>query len=140
MVRGMTRKLPLTRSEVMSRIRGRDTRPELALRRLLHAAGLRFRVGLRCERSRPDVVFPRAKVAVFVDGCFWHGCPMHAVKPKTNAGFWSEKISSNKARDERQTAGLVAAGWIVLRYWEHEIEEDASKVSEAVRTALKNRQ
>ena len=109
--------------------RGRDTGPELALRRLLHAEGFRFRVDYRIDlvncRARPDIVFPRAKVAVFVDGCFWHGCPEHAEWPAENAEFWREKILGNRARDDRQTSALRAAGWKVIRVWEHELPADA---------------
>jgi DNA mismatch endonuclease (patch repair protein) len=103
--------------------RGRDTRPEVALRSALHAQGLRFRKhvppvpGLRC---RADVVFPRQRVAVFVDGCFWHRCPDHGVSPKTNSPYWKAKLDRNVARDRRNDAALAAAGWTIVRVWEHE--------------------
>ena len=107
----------------MSRAKRRDTVPELALRRELHRRGLRYRVdhplpGLR--RRRADVLFGRAKVAVFVDGCFWHGCPVHSTTPKANRRWWIDKIAANKARDRDTDDHLEQLGWLVLRFWEHE--------------------
>jgi DNA mismatch endonuclease (patch repair protein) len=103
--------------------RQRDTSPEIAVRRILHAHGLRYRVDVRPEpgiRRRADIVFPRRKLAVFIDGCFWHGCPQHGSRSfKTNAAFWELKIERNMARDLDTTARLEAAGWRVLRFWEH---------------------
>lgn len=108
---------------------GRDTRPEVALRSALHRAGLRFRKGLRIDvqgqRVRPDIVFTRIKVAVFVDGCFWHGCPEHGEMPASNREFWEAKIGRTRERDQQQTAALEAAGWRVLRVWEHEPIDNA---------------
>ena len=101
----------------------RDTVPELAVRRLLHAQGFRYRVDLaplKGYRRRADVVFTRLKVAVFIDGCFWHGCPIHYRVPGTNAGYWEPKITRNVERDAETTLALAAAGWRVLRYWEHQ--------------------
>src|SRR4051794_37394923 len=96
----------------MSRTRGRDTAPELALRRAVHAKGLRYRVDVapvRGIRRRADLVFTRARVAVFVDGCFWHGCPVHATWPATNAEFWREKLEANRRRDRDTDSQLRAA-------------------------------
>ncbi|WP_246576268.1 very short patch repair endonuclease [Actinospica durhamensis] len=110
--------------------RSRDTKPELAIRKLLHAAGLRYRVDrspLKGVRRRADIIFGPAKVAVFVDGCFWHGCPEHFVPPKTNPGYWDGKIGGNRERDRATDALLTAAGWSVLRYWEHESPEDCAR-------------
>ncbi|WP_372504210.1 very short patch repair endonuclease [Actinokineospora diospyrosa] len=107
----------------MSRQRARDTGIEMALRRALHALGLRYRVHqrpVRTVRREADVVFSRAKTAVFVDGCFWHGCPEHATWPKRNAEFWRDKIEGNRRRDRDTDARLAAAGWQVVRVWEHE--------------------
>jgi DNA mismatch endonuclease (patch repair protein) len=107
----------------MSRTGARDTAPELALRQALHASGLRYRVQrqlLSGVRRRADVVFGPAKVAVFVDGCFWHGCPKHASWPKHNRDFWREKIEANRRRDHDTDARLAADGWLVVRVWEHE--------------------
>lgn len=103
--------------------RGRDTRAELAVRRLVHAAGLRYRVNARPEpdlRRTADLLFTRVRVAVFIDGCYWHGCPEHFSVPATNLDYWSTKISQNQARDLETTALLAAHGWLVLRFWEHE--------------------
>jgi DNA mismatch endonuclease, patch repair protein len=102
--------------------RRRDTKPELAVRKLLHARGLRYRVDLaplKGYRRRADVVFTRRRIAVFIDGCFWHGCPLHYRVPGTNAGYWQPKIARNVERDAETTVALAAAGWVVLRYWEH---------------------
>lgn len=103
--------------------RRRDTSPEMTLRRALHAAGLRYRVDFPLpfdRRRRADIVFPRQKVAVFVDGCFWHQCPEHYTAPKANSGFWAEKASANVARDRDTDTRLRDLGWTVLRFWEHE--------------------
>lgn len=117
--------------------RGRDTAPELAVRRLLHASGLRYRVdfapSMIHRRRRADIVFTGARVAVFVDGCFWHGCPEHYRPSKTNTSYWGPKIVANRQRD-RETNGLLEnEGWTVLRFWEH---EDPHAVAAAIRAAL----
>jgi DNA mismatch endonuclease (patch repair protein) len=101
----------------------RDTRPELALRTMLHGAGLRFRVSYpvpELTRCTIDVAFTRRKVAVFVDGCFWHDCPEHGTRPKTNASRWADKLAANRSRDRKVDAQLENHGWSVLRIWEHE--------------------
>lgn len=103
--------------------RGRDTRPELALRQLLYRHGLRYRVDARPLselRRRADVVFPSDRVAIFVDGCFWHGCPEHYRPAVRKVDFWRDKIDGNRARDTETNDMLVAAGWRVIRVWEHE--------------------
>ncbi|MDL2079670.1 very short patch repair endonuclease [Streptomyces sp. GXMU-J15] len=107
----------------MQAIRSRDTTPERMIRRLVHAQGLRYRVAARPLpdlRRTADMVFGPAKVAVFIDGCYWHGCPDHYVPPKTNPGYWSDKVARNIARDRDTDQRLEAAGWTVLRFWEHE--------------------
>jgi DNA mismatch endonuclease (patch repair protein) len=107
----------------LRRVRRRDTPAELRLRSELHRRGLRFRVDmapLPGLRRRADVVFTRAKVAVFVDGCFWHGCPRHMTWPVANAEWWRAKIDQNAARDRDTDRRLSEAGWTVLRFWEHE--------------------
>ena len=108
----------------------RDTPPELRVRSLLHRIGYRFRVDISpmsSIRSRADIVFPRLKVAVYLDGCFWHGCPLHATWPKANADWWRNKIEANRQRDRTATATLLASGWSVLRIWEHEEPTNAVK-------------
>jgi len=118
---------PQRRSANMSRIRSRNTKPELLLRRALWASGCRgYRVHPSGVEGKPDLAFIGAKVAVFVDGCFWHGCPACFVAPSSNQAYWEPKIRTNRERDERVTASLTAAGWTVVRTWEHELEADAS--------------
>jgi DNA mismatch endonuclease (patch repair protein) len=108
---------------VMQANRRRDTAPEMAVRRLAHAAGLRYRVDAKPLPSlnrRADLVFTRAKVAVFIDGCYWHGCPEHGTTAKTNANYWESKILRNRERDGETDSQLVSAGWVVIRAWEHD--------------------
>lgn len=126
----------LNRSEQMARIRGFDTSPELALRRLLWARGLRYRLNVRTAGGRPDLVFHRARLAVFIDGCFWHGCPLHYARPRSREEFWSGKLAGNIDRDWRQSTALEAAGWRVLRLWEHEVLLDLARAVERVELAL----
>lgn len=117
--------------------RRRDTKPELALRSILHSRGLRFRVDcspLKGVRSRADIVFSKAKIVVFVDGCFWHGCPEHFIMPKTNTDYWSTKISRNSERDSAVNRKLKDAGWTVIRVWEH---EDSSAAADRIEAAWK---
>jgi DNA mismatch endonuclease (patch repair protein) len=120
----------------MQQQRRRDTRPEIALRRALHAAGLRYRVErpvIPGMRRRADVVFGPAKVAVFVDGCFWHMCPEHATFPKANADWWREKLERNYVRDQDTHRLLREQGWFPVRVWEHEeIAEAALRIAEIV--------
>lgn len=115
----------------MSRIRSQKTKPELRLRKALWAAGHRFRVRSKLP-GKPDVIFTRAKLAVFVDGCFWHGCPIHGRRPKSNQGYWHPKIDSNVARDVRVNDRLTELGWKVLRVWEHEIKSDIDSVVQQI--------
>ncbi|GIX33147.1 MAG: very short patch repair endonuclease [Lysobacterales bacterium] len=110
-------------SRRMARVRQRGTDVEIELRRALHALGLRYRLQVplsRKPRRVADIVFIGARVAVFVDGCFWHGCPLHATWPKENAGFWRAKIEANRARDADTTRRLRELGWEVIRVWSHE--------------------
>jgi DNA mismatch endonuclease (patch repair protein) len=119
---------PLTRSEVMARIRSKDTGPELILRRLLSANGWRFRLHYLTPGGKVDIAFPGKRIALQVDGCFWHGCPAHGVKPKTNKTFWQTKLEANRARDRRQARALRKSGWRLLRFWEHLVESNPDKV------------
>lgn len=122
---------PGTRRSMLGNKR-RDTIPELEVRRLLHAAGLRYRVDFAPsldKRRRADIVFTRSRIAVFIDGCFWHGCPEHATRPRTNADYWTPKLQRNRERDVQTTNDLQQQGWIVLRFWEH---EDPSQVAAVI--------
>ncbi|GCE42279.1 Very-short-patch mismatch repair endonuclease (G-T specific) [Rhodococcus wratislaviensis] len=118
--------MPATDPATSARMRAqrrRDTAPELALRRELHRRGARYfvdRAPMKGVRRRADLVFPRRKVAVYVDGCFWHSCPQHATFPKNNAQWWAEKLAGNVTRDRDTDATLTDAGWTVVRIWEHE--------------------
>jgi DNA mismatch endonuclease, patch repair protein len=117
--------------------RGRDTRPELAIRRALHARGLRYFVNrqpVKTLRRTADILFPRARVAVFMDGCFWHGCPEHHTVSKTNPKYWATKVQKNRERDAETDVLLQAAGWTVIRLWEHvSVAAAADLVEAAVR-------
>ncbi len=124
--------------------RRRDTAPEVRLRSALHARGHRFRKDLRVVADgvavRPDVVFPRRRVAIFLDGCFWHACPEHGTQPRSNDWYWAPKLARNVERDRRQTSALERAGWRVLRVWEHEpVDQAVARAEElllAARAAL----
>src|SRR4051794_9433379 len=132
------------RSARMSGQRSADTTPELAVRRALHAVGLRYFVHRRPEpdlRRTADIVFPRAMVAVFVDGCFWHGCPDHGNTPRANTWYWPTKIARNIERDKETTACLQAKGWLTIRVWEHEQPyEAAQRIASAVRARRSQKQ
>jgi DNA mismatch endonuclease (patch repair protein) len=127
---------PATRRSMQGN-RSRDTRPELAIRSAVHATGLRYRVAarpIRGVRRSADLVFRSARVAVFVDGCFWHGCGDHFTPPRTNAAYWTAKIDGNRARDADTDARLAAHGWLVIRCWEHEDPRHAAaRVHDLVR-------
>lgn len=133
---------PFPGSAAASRVgkgnRRKDTKPEVKLRSGLHRRGLRFRKDMaiiaRGRRVRPDIVFTRARVAVFVDGCFWHGCPEHRVVPTTNSDYWVPKLRRNVERDREVDDALAREGWTVVRVWEHEdVEGAAARIAEAVR-------
>lgn len=114
----------------MSRQRRRDTAPEVELRRRLHAHGLRFRVDAPIPglpRRRADVLLTRARIAVFVDGCFWHACPVHGTSPVANSVWWADKLATNVARDRATDAHLTELGWLVLRFWEHDDPDVAAE-------------
>ncbi|MEU9231384.1 very short patch repair endonuclease [Streptomyces subrutilus] len=114
----------------MSRQKSRDTNVEVALRKALHAKGARYRIHrkpVKGVRREADIVFGPVRVAVFVDGCFWHGCPVHATWPKNNAEFWRAKIEGNRRRDLDTDARLAEAGWLTVRVWEHERPDEAAE-------------
>lgn len=135
----MNTRMAMTRSEIMKRVRQKDTAAELALRSVLHGLGLRYRVHRRIEGIVVDVVFLTAKVAVFVDGCFWHGCPLHATFPKSNQSYWLPKLAENKERDQRQSEKLCAAGWNVIRLWEHECLPTTGQTAQRIAKAVSRR-
>ncbi|MGC2456698.1 MAG: very short patch repair endonuclease [Gallionellaceae bacterium] len=116
------------RSYCMSRIRGKDTWPELLLRKSLWAKGLRYKLKSKLP-GKPDIVFPKKKIVIFVDGCFWHGCPVHSQRPATNARIWEEKLNKNIQRDQKVNGELAELGWVVLRFWEHEIKQELPAVT-----------
>jgi DNA mismatch endonuclease (patch repair protein) len=115
---------PAKRSAVMRAVKSRDTTPELAVRRILRAAGIGYRLGGLGLPGRPDLVMSGRRVAVFVHGCFWHGhdCPRGARQPKANADYWSAKVGRNRARDLSATAALGSAGWRVVTVWECDLK------------------
>ena len=129
-------------SRRLSLVRQKGTSAELELRRALHARGIRYRLHqalLQKPRRVADIVFSRFQVAVFVDGCFWHGCPLHASWPKSNAEFWRQKIEDNRARDRDTDTRLKAEGWLVIRVWEHEHPDGAAeRIAAMVRARKKN--
>jgi DNA mismatch endonuclease (patch repair protein) len=130
---------PATR-RAMQANRRRDTTPEMAIRRLVHAEGLRYRVDSRPlpgVRYTADMIFTRARVAVFIDGCWWHGCTEHYRPPASNAAYWAGKVTRNRERDRLANEALIAAGWTVIRVWEHEAPESAAhRIEAAVRGTL----
>ena len=105
----------------MSAIRSEDTKPEVELRKFLWSKGLRYRKYYGEEKI--DIAFPKAKVALFVDGCFWHGCPLHSHIPNSNKGYWQPKLERNKQRDTEKDSRLQNKGWLVIRIWEHELSD-----------------
>jgi DNA mismatch endonuclease, patch repair protein len=124
-----------------SHLRGRltrDTHPERAPRQAIHARGLRFRLGRRIDGYRPDFVLPRHRLAVFVDGCFWHGCPEHGPSRfrGPNADRWRRKLATNRSRDQNAVEALTKAGWRVLRVWERDIHSGCAGVADKVVTAV----
>lgn len=131
---------PEVRSRMMAAVKSRDTKPEMALRRALHAMGFRYRVHAKVDRARPDIVLPKYRAAVFVHGCFWHAhdhCRL-ARLPKSNVGFWTEKLDRNAARDARNMADLAQAGWRTAVVWECAVRDgDISMIAEELAAWLR---
>ena len=126
-----------TRNKMLGN-RSRDTKPALRVRSLVHKRGMRYRVNQRPlprVRRTADIVFRRARVAVYIDGCFWHGCDQHYKEPKTNTSYWRDKIDGNRRRDRETGELLEAEGWLVLRFWEH---EDPAEVAETVESSVRS--
>jgi DNA mismatch endonuclease (patch repair protein) len=120
--------------------RSRHTKPELAVRSAAHALGLRYRVDARPlpdVRCRADMVFTRCRVAVFIDGCWWHGCPLHYRPPRANAAYWASKVNRNAERDRRTDSFLAEAGWMVIRIWAH---EDPERAAQRLADVIRSRQ
>lgn len=109
------------RSRIMSSVRGRDTKPEIAFRHSLWKRGYRYRNHYKIGSYRADIALPSKKIAIMIDGCFWHGCPIHFKMPKSNLRYWKSKIKGNMLRDRKTNRYLSASGWKVLRFWEHDI-------------------
>ncbi len=126
------------RSEVMSRIPSKNTKLELTIRNDLYKAGFRgYRLGVKLPGS-PDITFPKAKIAIFVDGCFWHGCPLCYSEPETNAQFWRKKIADNLERDQKVNKNLIGIRWSIIRIWEHSIEKDLANCIQTIGEALQS--
>lgn len=128
---------PKATSARMRAVRQQDTGAEVRLRRALWQKGLRYRKQVRVAGTKPDIVFGGARVAIFVDGCFWHGCPQHYVAPVRNSAFWRAKLERNQARDMRDTLRLLEADWSVLRFWECEIDDELDRVVQDVIVAVR---
>lgn len=126
------------RSYCMSRNKGFDTGPELILRKALWSRNLRYRLRNKLT-GKPDIVYPGARLAVFVDGCFWHGCPVHYQAPSNNSEKWRKKITATKKRDEAVSMQLQKDGWEVIRFWEHSVKTDTDECVEIIRRRLQRR-
>ena len=129
--------MALTRSQNMARIRSTNTSPELAIRKALAAKGLRYRLHFKTPGGKADLAIPSRQFALFIDGCFWHGCPEHYVRPRSQGEFWSAKLAENVTRDRRQVKALAAEGWTVVRIWEHQAHESPEKVVQTILSALR---
>jgi len=116
----------------IQKVRNKDTKMELKVRKALWHKGLRYRKNYKALIGTPDIAFPSKKLVIFLDSCFWHGCPLHFRKPKSNQKFWEEKIKRNRERDAEQTEHYVCQGWIIMRFWEHEIQTDFDRVIEDI--------
>jgi len=119
----------------MSAIRSKHTAPEIAFRKALRRKGIAYK--LHYGKAKIDIAIPSKKLAIFIDGCFWHGCPKHSHKPKTNRAYWLPKLRKNKQRDKAKTAKLKAAGWKVIRFWEHDVDKRLEWCASKVATAAK---
>lgn len=123
------------RRKCMRAIGSKNTRPEITLRKYLHSLGYRYVLNSKLP-GKPDLAFPSRKTVIFVDGCFWHGCPIHHVKPMSNSDWWQQKIGRNKARDREVDRQLCSLGWLVIRVWEHDIKNGSFRCSPELFQAL----
>lgn len=130
--------MTLTRSEIMGRVRSKNTKLELTLRKTLHSRGLRYRVNSKLF-GKPDISIKKRKLVIFIDSCFWHGCEEHCRLPSTNVEYWERKISRNKERDKEVTSYYLNAGWTVIRVWEHEITKDLPSIADKIMELAKIR-
>lgn len=126
---------PAQRRYCMSQIKSRDTKPEVLLRKAIWRRGYRYRKATRVL-GKPDIVLPAHNTVVFVDGCFWHGCPKHSIMPKSNSRFWKHKLAANKKRDAYVTRTLRREGWKVVRVWEHEVTENIDRAIARIESVL----
>ena len=129
---------PKQRSLLMSRVKGTETGIEVRLRKQIWKAGFRYRKNHMVEGIKVDLAFPRHRLVVFIDGCFWHGCPLHYTIPVTREDFWRSKLRANVERDRRQTLFLEQKQWRVLRIWEHEVKKETEKIAERICRFLGN--
>lgn len=126
---------PKQRTFCMSRIRSKNTSPEVMLRKHIFKAGFRYKIRSNLV-GKPDIVFSKEKVVIFVDGCFWHGCSIHSKLPSTNTEYWSNKIMNNQNRDNRVTKELEAIGWLVIRFWEHDVKTNIDSCVNKIKSVL----
>jgi DNA mismatch endonuclease, patch repair protein len=131
--------MAMTRSENMARIRSANTEPEVLLRKRLWSLGVRYRRRSSTPAGRADIAIASQRVAVYVDGCFWHGCPEHYVRPRSSTSRWEAKLIENVRRDRRQTLKLLEAGWTAIRVWEHQVRENLEATTELVLEAIRSR-
>jgi DNA mismatch endonuclease (patch repair protein) len=124
------------RSRIMAKVRSKDTQPEVAFRRMLYRAGVRYRLHYPVD-GKPDIAVPSRKIAVFIDGCFWHGCPKCFRAPASNKRYWNLKIERNVRRDKAVNRSLKSHGWRVIRAWEHEIKDNPEAVLKRVTASLR---
>lgn len=127
------------RSQIMSRVRSKDTKPELKVRSALHRRGLRYRLGYPLP-GKPDIVFVRARVAIFIDSCFWHGCSEHLRMPKSNKEYWEAKIARNVERDSEVNAWYADSEWKQMRFWEHDLKERFESCVDEIEKTVRQRQ
>ncbi|WP_336798669.1 very short patch repair endonuclease [Exiguobacterium acetylicum] len=128
----------VVKNKNLSKVRGKDTKMEVKVRSELWHRGLRYRKNYRKLLGTPDIAFPGVRLVVFLDSCFWHGCPIHYKQPKSNVDFWKNKIKRNRERDKEQTEHYLCENWTILRFWEHEVNNDFDRVIKEIEDTYKN--